>query len=239
MSPLKTISSFPAVMAVTLASAERVFEILDEPSTEVDQPGETRRGFEREVGLRGRRLQLRRGDPVLSDVSLRAAQGPRRRAGGAIGRGEDHAGRPAAPVPRSDRWTNRDGRRAPHPAHPAVAARAHGGRQPGHRAPQRHRPRQHRLRPPGASREQVEAAARAANADGFIAAAAAGLRHGARRARHPALGRAAPAHRHRARAAARSADPDPRRGHQRARHGVRAAGAAGHRPAHAPTAPCW
>jgi hypothetical protein len=33
-SPLKTISSYPAVMAVTMASAERLFEILDEPSAE-------------------------------------------------------------------------------------------------------------------------------------------------------------------------------------------------------------
>ena len=48
-SPLKTISSYPAVMAVTLASAERVFEMLDEPSTEVDRPGEAAARFERDV----------------------------------------------------------------------------------------------------------------------------------------------------------------------------------------------
>ena len=36
-------------MAVTLASAERVFEILDEPSTEVDRPGEGEARFEREI----------------------------------------------------------------------------------------------------------------------------------------------------------------------------------------------
>src|SRR3954471_2951063 len=35
-SPLKTISSFPAAMAVTLASAERVFEFLDQRPTEID-----------------------------------------------------------------------------------------------------------------------------------------------------------------------------------------------------------
>ena len=48
-SPLKTISSYPAVMAVTLGSAERVFEILDEPPTEVDRPGEVAARFDREV----------------------------------------------------------------------------------------------------------------------------------------------------------------------------------------------
>ena len=36
-------------MAVTLASAERVFEILDEPTTEVDRPGEVAARFDREV----------------------------------------------------------------------------------------------------------------------------------------------------------------------------------------------
>ena len=51
-SPLKTIASYPAVMAVTLASAERVFEILDEPSTEVDRPGEGEARFERDDRVR-------------------------------------------------------------------------------------------------------------------------------------------------------------------------------------------
>ena len=36
-SPLKTIASFPAVLAVTMASAEKVFEFLDQPPTEVDR----------------------------------------------------------------------------------------------------------------------------------------------------------------------------------------------------------
>ena len=79
--------------------------------------------------------------------------------------------------------------------------------------------------------EQIEAAARAANAHGFIAELPAGLRHRARRARHAALRRAAPAARHRARAAHRPADPHPRRGDVGARHRDRAAGAGGDRPA--------
>ena len=39
-SPLKTISGYPAVTAVALASAERVFQVLDVPAIEVDRPGE-------------------------------------------------------------------------------------------------------------------------------------------------------------------------------------------------------
>ena len=78
---------------------------------------------------------------------------------------------------------------------------------------------------------QIEAAARAANAHALHHRAAGGLRHGARRARHAALRRPAPAPRHRARAAHRSAHPHPRRGHVRARHRVGAARAGSDRPA--------
>ena len=74
-SPLKTISSYPAVMAVTLASAERVFEMLDEPSVEVDHPGEGEARFEREAAYEGVDFRYDQGDPVLSDVSFRLPKG--------------------------------------------------------------------------------------------------------------------------------------------------------------------
>jgi ATP-binding cassette, subfamily B, bacterial MsbA len=74
-SPLKTIASYPAVMAVTLASAERVFEILDEPSAEVDRPGEGEARFEREVRFEDVTFRYGGGDPVLSEVSLTLPKG--------------------------------------------------------------------------------------------------------------------------------------------------------------------
>jgi ABC-type multidrug transport system fused ATPase/permease subunit len=74
-SPLKTISSFPAVMAITLASAERVFEILDEPSSEMDRPGEGQARFDREIGFDQVSFRYGAGDPVLSDVSFSMAKG--------------------------------------------------------------------------------------------------------------------------------------------------------------------
>jgi ATP-binding cassette, subfamily B, bacterial MsbA len=74
-SPLKTISSFPAVMAITLASAERVFEILDEPSSELDRPGEGETRFEREIVFDRVSFRYGGGDPVLSDVSLSMPKG--------------------------------------------------------------------------------------------------------------------------------------------------------------------
>jgi ATP-binding cassette, subfamily B, bacterial MsbA len=74
-SPLKTISSYPAIMAVTLASAERVFEILDEPSTEVDRPGEGEAKFEREVVFDAVSFRYGQDDLVLNDVSFALQKG--------------------------------------------------------------------------------------------------------------------------------------------------------------------
>jgi ATP-binding cassette, subfamily B, bacterial MsbA len=74
-SPLKTIASYPAVLAVTLASAERVFEILDEPSAEVDRPGEGEARFEREIRFEDVTFRYGTGDPVLREVSLALPKG--------------------------------------------------------------------------------------------------------------------------------------------------------------------
>ncbi|HEX2218487.1 MAG TPA: ABC transporter ATP-binding protein [Gemmatimonadales bacterium] len=74
-SPLKTISGFPAVMALALASAERIFQVLDEPPTEMDRPGEGEAKFEREIVFD--RVGFRYGDgvPVLSEVSFTIPKG--------------------------------------------------------------------------------------------------------------------------------------------------------------------
>lgn len=74
-SPLKTISSFPALMAVTLASAERVFEILDEPPTEVDRPGEGEARFERDIVFDRVSFSYGSDDPVLTQVSFNMPRG--------------------------------------------------------------------------------------------------------------------------------------------------------------------
>ncbi|HUR93202.1 MAG TPA: ABC transporter ATP-binding protein [Gemmatimonadales bacterium] len=74
-SPLKTIASYPAVMAITLGSAERVFEILDEPSAEVDRPGEVAARFERAVVFEDVTFRYGQGDPVLSEVSFTLPKG--------------------------------------------------------------------------------------------------------------------------------------------------------------------
>jgi subfamily B ATP-binding cassette protein MsbA len=74
-SPLKTISGFPAVMAVALASAERIFQVLDEPPAEVDRPGEGEASFEREIVFDRVSFRYGQGEPVLRDVSFAIPKG--------------------------------------------------------------------------------------------------------------------------------------------------------------------
>ncbi|HEX7337818.1 MAG TPA: ABC transporter ATP-binding protein [Gemmatimonadales bacterium] len=74
-SPLKTIASFPAVLAVTMASAEKVFEFLDQPPTEVDRPGEEPARFERDVVFDHVSFRYGDGDLVLREVSFRLGRG--------------------------------------------------------------------------------------------------------------------------------------------------------------------
>ncbi|HEY5939813.1 MAG TPA: ABC transporter ATP-binding protein [Gemmatimonadales bacterium] len=74
-SPLKTIASFPATMAVTLASAERVFDFLDEPSTEVDRPGDEIAKFDREIAFDRVSFRYGDGDLVRRDVSFKLGKG--------------------------------------------------------------------------------------------------------------------------------------------------------------------
>jgi subfamily B ATP-binding cassette protein MsbA len=74
-SPLKTISGYPAVTAVALASAERVFQVLDEPALEVDRPGEGEARFQREIVYDRVSFRYGKGDLVLSDVSFTIPRG--------------------------------------------------------------------------------------------------------------------------------------------------------------------
>jgi ATP-binding cassette, subfamily B, bacterial MsbA len=74
-SPLKTIAGFPAVASLALASAERIFQVLDEPSTELDRPGEGEARFEREIVFDQVGFRYGEGKPVLRDVSFRLPKG--------------------------------------------------------------------------------------------------------------------------------------------------------------------
>jgi subfamily B ATP-binding cassette protein MsbA len=62
-------------MAVTLASAEKVFEILDEPSAEVDRPGEGEARFSRDVVFDRVSFRYGQGELVLDEVSFSLQKG--------------------------------------------------------------------------------------------------------------------------------------------------------------------
>ena len=145
-SPLKTIASYPAVMAVTLASAERVFEILDEPSAEVDRPGEGEARFEREVVFEDVSFRYGSGDPVLSEVSFALPKGRVVALVGPSGAGKTTLADllPRFHDPVGGRITM-DGVPLTRLTRRSLRG-AHGRGQPGHRAAQRHGARQHRLR---------------------------------------------------------------------------------------------
>jgi len=75
MSPIKSTSQFPAQIAVALASADRVFQLLDMPSTEVDAPNARPATFAKD--LRFDRVRFRYGEErdVLHDVSFTVQRG--------------------------------------------------------------------------------------------------------------------------------------------------------------------
>jgi ATP-binding cassette, subfamily B, bacterial MsbA len=75
MSPIKSVSNYPAVMAAAVASAERVFEVLDLPSTEGDRPDETTAEFNERIEFRGVSFEYEPAEPVLRDVDLEVQRG--------------------------------------------------------------------------------------------------------------------------------------------------------------------
>jgi subfamily B ATP-binding cassette protein MsbA len=174
MSPLKSISQFPASWAIAQASAERVFALLDEPPSEVDAPGAEPALFEREVTFDQVSFAYPGGPPVLSGVTFAAPKGSVIAIVGPSGAGKttllDLLPRfhdPTAgeirlddvPLPRLQRASLRSllgvvSQDTVLLNDTVFANIAYGA--------------------PGASREQVEAAARAANAAEFIAQLPAG-----------------------------------------------------------------
>src|SRR2546425_223091 len=120
-------------------------------------------------------------------------------------------------------------RRADHAVHARESPSPVGDRVAGDGAPERQRVRERRLRAQRLHARPGSACGACRERRRVHRAAPPGLRHSAGRARHPALGRATPAYRDRARPAARPPGPDSRRGDERARRRVGAPGAGGDR----------
>jgi subfamily B ATP-binding cassette protein MsbA len=75
MSPIKSISNYPGVMAGALASAERVYEVLDLPTSERDTPGEGPAAFRETIEYRGVSFAYADNAAVLHDVSCTVKRG--------------------------------------------------------------------------------------------------------------------------------------------------------------------
>lgn len=75
MSPIKSISNYPGVMAGALASAERVYEVLDLPSAERDVPGEGPASFRDTIEYRNVSFAYGADTGVLHDVSCTVSRG--------------------------------------------------------------------------------------------------------------------------------------------------------------------
>jgi len=75
MSPIKSVSNYPTVMAAAVASADRVFEVLDLPSAEGDRPGETTAEFSERIEFRGVSFEYEPAESVLRDVDLEVQRG--------------------------------------------------------------------------------------------------------------------------------------------------------------------
>ena len=75
MSPIKQLSQFPAAWTLALAGAERVFEVLDRPATESDPADALPARFEREISFDRVSFEYEPGRPVLRDVSFTVPRG--------------------------------------------------------------------------------------------------------------------------------------------------------------------
>ena len=75
MSPVKSVANYPTIMAGAVASAERVFEVLDLPGTEGDRPGEAEAAFAEGIEYRGVSFEYDAGEAVLRDVDLDVRRG--------------------------------------------------------------------------------------------------------------------------------------------------------------------
>src|SRR6266568_6735928 len=75
MSPVKSLANYPASMAQAMASAERVFEVLDLPADEGDRPGEVQARFKERIEYRNVSFAYPGGAEVLHGVGLEVKRG--------------------------------------------------------------------------------------------------------------------------------------------------------------------
>ena len=75
MSPVKAAAQYPTIMAGAVAAADRVFEVLDVPADEGDRPDAAEARFREEIEYRGVSFCYDGEAPVLQDVNLAVRRG--------------------------------------------------------------------------------------------------------------------------------------------------------------------
>ena len=136
MSPIKSLSQFPATIAVALASADRVYQLLDMPSTDVDPPTARPATFAREIVYQNVRFRYGEDRDVLHDVSFTLRRGEVVALVGPSGSGKTTLVEMLPRLHDPDRGRRPPRWRAADRAHPHLAPRADGDGEPGHGAPQ-------------------------------------------------------------------------------------------------------
>ena len=75
MSPVKAVAQYPTIMAGAVAAADRVFEVLDVPADEGDHPDAAEARFREAIEYRGVSFCYDGEAPVLQDVNLAVRRG--------------------------------------------------------------------------------------------------------------------------------------------------------------------
>jgi ATP-binding cassette, subfamily B, bacterial MsbA len=75
MSPIKALSNFPTAWTLALAGAERVFAVLDRPASEVDPPGALPAAFADTIVFDRVSFAYEPGRPVLREISFTVSRG--------------------------------------------------------------------------------------------------------------------------------------------------------------------
>jgi ATP-binding cassette, subfamily B, bacterial MsbA len=75
MSPVKAVAQYPTVMAGAVAAADRCFEVLDLPSDEGDEPGAVPASFHHRIEYRQVGFSYDGAAPVLADVNVEVCRG--------------------------------------------------------------------------------------------------------------------------------------------------------------------
>ena len=180
--PLTQLASMANVLQSGVASAERVFELLDAQEQSLDSPdAPAQRTATGRVDLRARGVPLRPGEPADRRPVVGRRAGPDGRHRRSDRRRQDNPGEPDHAVLRAGRrpdHARRHRHRRDAPGRPALADR-HGAA--GHLAVRRHHPRQHRLRPAGRDRGARSSTPPAPPSSTGSCTPARRLRHGDRR----------------------------------------------------------